>query len=127
MRAMIIALLAGAVSACTSASRVEQASSWYINDAAAPDAEWRKTDGPFGALLFVTDDATSIYDFWEHEEGGVPIKRLDRAPAGTHVETIVFFIRCAPNRDGKCSVRGFVTVTRERWQGPRERSRPAVV
>ncbi len=112
MRTTIIALLVGVMSACASPSGVAQNSSWYINDAPAPDTEWRKTDGPFGAQLFITDDAKSVYDFWENEEGGVPIKRLDRAPAGTHVETVVFFIRCAPNRDGKCSVRGFITVTR---------------
>jgi hypothetical protein len=112
LRAAAITLLAGLLAACASPDPAEQGSSWYINDAPAPDTDWRKTDGPFGAQLFITDDAKSVYDFWVNEEGGVPIKRLDRAPAGTHVETIVFFIRCAPSTDGKCSVRGFVSVTR---------------
>ena len=112
MRAAFIALLVGIFSACATPDRAEQGSSWYVNDAPAPDTHWRKTDGPFGAQLFITDDAKSVYDFWVNEKGGVPIKRLDRAAAGAHVETIVFFIRCAPSRDGKCSVRGFLTVTR---------------
>ena len=112
MRITSILLLVAVAVACASSTGVEQGSSWYIDDQPAPDTEWRKTDGPFGAQLFITDDAKSVYDFWVNEEGGVPIKRIDRAPAGTYVETVVFFIRCAANRRGECSVRGFVTVTR---------------
>jgi hypothetical protein len=111
MRITVLLTLAAMLTACANSVPVEQNSSWYIENNPAPDNEWRKTNGSFGAQLFITDDAKSVYDFWENK-GGVPIKRLDRVPAGTYVETIVFFIRCAADPTGRCFVRGFITVTR---------------
>ncbi len=81
---------------------------WYRNGQPAADTSWSRSDPPFGAVLMVIDSASApdLYDRWENVPGGVPVKRIESAPVGTRIETIIIFVHCEPDPSGNCLVEG---------------------
>ena len=92
------------------ATAAPQDHGWHVNGVPVPDEPWRGHDGPFLALLLVTDDAKALYEFWNTKPGDVPVQPIARAAPGTNVETVVFFSHCQPDRRGNCDIWGTATV-----------------
>jgi hypothetical protein len=107
-RAFHLIILAFACAGCSGAP--PDAYGWSVDGVLAPDEPWRGHDGPFLAQLVLTDDAKALYEIWNTKPGNVPMRPTVHAAPGTHVETVVLFVHCQPDRDGNCSVWGEATV-----------------
>jgi hypothetical protein len=105
---LVITSLAFALAACAQPAPNDHG--WRVNGVRVPDEPWRAHDGPFLALLFITDDAQAIYEFWNTQPGNVPVEPVASAAPGVAVEAVVMFVRCQPDRDGNCNVWGTASV-----------------
>ena len=83
---------------------------WHVNGIRVPDEPWRAHDGPFLALLFITDDARALFDFWNTKPGNVPLEPITNTAPGVAAETVVFFVRCQPDPEGNCDVWGTASI-----------------
>jgi hypothetical protein len=85
---------------------------WHVNGKPAPDTNWYKSDPPFGAQLFITGEeaAKDLYRRWETVPGNVRINPLASVKSGTPIETVVLFVRCAPDPNGNCRIEARATV-----------------
>ena len=104
----VLLALAAMLLACAAPPQVDQG--WYVNGAPVPDEPWRAHDGPFLAALVITDDAESLYEFWNTKPGNVPVSPVTKIAPGTSVEAVVFFIGCETDSQGNCDIRGSATV-----------------
>lgn len=93
---------------CAAAPRDEYG--WFVDGKRVPDEAWRAHDGPFLAQLVLTADARALQAAWNDDPDGAPVRPLDHAAPDSKVETVVFFARCEPDREGNCSVWGTATV-----------------
>jgi hypothetical protein len=104
----VLLLLAAVLLACAAPPEVGQG--WYVDGAPVPDEPWRAHDGPFLAMLVITDDPESLYKFWNTKPGNVPVSPLANVAPGASVEAVVFFIGCESDSRGNCDIRGKATV-----------------
>jgi hypothetical protein len=98
------------VSTCLAFSSLSDEFGWYVDGVLVADEPWRGHNGPFLAMLILTDDPKSVYDFWNTKPGNVPIPSTSKVAPGASVEAIVFFVGCEPDPRGNCSVWGTATV-----------------
>ncbi|MBW2270824.1 MAG: hypothetical protein JRH16_19860, partial [Deltaproteobacteria bacterium] len=83
---------------------------WQVNGIRVPDEPWRAHDGPFLALLFISEDAKALRDSWGTKPGKVPLEPTTHAAPGVAAETAVFFVRCQPDSEGNCDVWGTASI-----------------
>jgi hypothetical protein len=79
---------------------------WFEGGRPVPDEKWRRHDGPFKALLIVTDHADALYEAWNNRPGNIPASTVTRVAPGTAVEAVVFFAGCQPDHNGNCQIAG---------------------
>jgi hypothetical protein len=84
---------------------------WRTDGVLMPDTPHQGHDGPFLALLFVTDRAEALYEDWFTKPDKPKVTNLDLTVPGTTVEAVVVFVHCQPDADGHCQVWGTATVT----------------
>ena len=101
-------LLLAAMLGCAAPTPDEQG--WDINGVLASDEPSRGHDGPFLAMLFLTDDAEALYDRWNSEPGNFRTQNMHSARPGASVEAVVVFVRCQRDPAGNCNVWGTATV-----------------
>jgi hypothetical protein len=66
--------------ACAATSPNKQG--WVVNGDPVPDEAWRKHDGPFLAMLVVTDQAEALYDRWNTVPGNFATHNIHSAVPG---------------------------------------------
>jgi hypothetical protein len=98
------------LAACLACASPSDDQGWYVDGVPVADNPWRGHDGPFLAMLVLTDDPESVYDFWNTKPGNVPASSITHIAPGASVEAIVFFVGCEPDRHGNCGVWGTATV-----------------
>ena len=104
----VLPALAAMLLACAAPTHLDQG--WYIDGVLVPDERWRAHDGAFLAMLLITDDAESLYDFWNTKPGNVPVSPVSKVAPGASVEAVVFFVGCKPDSQGNCHIWGTATV-----------------
>jgi hypothetical protein len=106
---------------------------WQANGRLARDESWRRSDGPFGAMLLLTDQPDQFHRAWNHpgSPGYTPtIHRVSEVRRGDTVAAMIVFARCAPDSLGSCKSEVDFTVLRpdgsvyaanhgsSLWEGP---------
>ena len=107
MKRIMVLVLAFALGCAGGSSDLQ---GWAVDGRPAPDEPWRKRDGPFLAMLFLTDQAEALYNRWNTEPGNFATRNIHAAPPGTKVEAVVVFLGCEPDASGNCNVWGSATV-----------------
>ncbi|HYV85419.1 MAG TPA: hypothetical protein VFB49_05875 [Patescibacteria group bacterium] len=80
---------------------------WREEGKVVPDTAWMKSSGNFGAMLFLTDKAEDFFKEWNHEPSPdyrPRIGTVTEARRGGQVASIVLFMGCQPDKDGKCDL-----------------------
>lgn len=76
---------------------------WREDNEAAPDNDWAKHEGQFGAMLFLSDKPEAFLNAWNQPTEGVPIQTTDTVPRGVPIVAFVVFTGCAPDNAGLCN------------------------
>jgi hypothetical protein len=63
---------------------------------------WAKSDGDFGAMLFLTDKPDELFAAWEKPGAGVPFSSTAKAERGVPIVAVIFFTGCAADDKGPC-------------------------
>jgi len=105
----------------------------HANGGLVRDESWRRSDGPFGAMLLLTDQPEQFHRAWNHPDspGYTPtIHRVSEVRRGGRVAAMIVFARCAPDSMGSCRSEVDFTVLRpdgsvyasdhgsSLWEGP---------
>jgi hypothetical protein len=74
--------------------------------------EYRAFDGPFTAVVFISDNPQRIYSDWlTNPSPVIKIQSLPSVSAGKAIEAILVFSGCTPDSKGNCTVEADWTVT----------------
>jgi hypothetical protein len=79
---------------------------WKENGRAAPDEPWRRSDGSFGAMLFLTRNLKGFQEQWAKPASHDYQPRLDPTEEGVRgetVSTVVLFHGCTAGLDRRCN------------------------
>jgi hypothetical protein len=79
---------------------------WKENGRAVADEPWRRSDGSFGAMLFLTRDLESFQEQWARPASRGHQPKLDpteESVRGETVSTVVLFHGCTAGVDRRCN------------------------
>jgi len=83
---------------------------WNQDGKPVPDEPWRKSNGPFGVMLLLSDEPEKLMADWEKPE--TPQMSITNvATRGKPIIAFVFFVGCKPI-DGRCQSTVDFTVLR---------------
>ncbi|HEM45492.1 MAG TPA: hypothetical protein ENO23_00435 [Alphaproteobacteria bacterium] len=69
------------------------------------DVPWRRSDGPFGAMLLITDEWLAFEEAWDHPPSSdyrPHISTTETAARGDTVSIVILFQGCQANPSGAC-------------------------
>lgn len=78
---------------------------WQQDGRAVPDEAWRRADGPFAAMLLVTDEPNEFLEAWARPASPdykPYVHRVSETRRGGVVAAMILFARCAPDASGNC-------------------------
>jgi hypothetical protein len=79
---------------------------WRQDGRPVADDGWRRSDGPFGAMLVLTDRPKQFLDSWAltSTDFAPTIHRVSEATRGAVVAAMILFTSCQGDSSGKCQV-----------------------
>ena len=83
---------------------------WKEGGEPVPDTKWRKSDGPFGVMLLLSDEPQKFVDDWNKPETPA-LHSTDVAKRGTPIGAFVLFVGCK-EVEGHCDATVDFTVLR---------------
>ena len=78
---------------------------WNQNGQPVRDEPWRRSSGPFGAMLVVTDRPDEFLEAWAKPPSPdyrPAFHAVSEARRGETVAAMILFARCAADSDGRC-------------------------